>query len=314
MNWVALNCPQCSAPLPRVAIWRAVKCASCGALINRTESMVMRDSFRQALSRARQAQGAAGGDLQCCGESYHVIQRLGDGDISQVYLARRTGRQPFLATIKVSSAAGCSVRYAREAEALRELQASQSGAASVYAAQRLPEVIAQGPVEGPGGRQALVLRHPIGYWGSLAALSERFSHGIDPRHAVWIWRRMLDVLHFLHAQGWIHGDVRPEHALVHAANHGVLLIGWASAQKNTDERAAAVDLVRCARVVRVLVCGAAGSGKLPPSVPAAFSELLTQASEDDLFCQAQGANGLDILLRRAAQEAFGPPSFLSLDI
>ena len=107
-------------------------------------------------------QVAAGSDLQCGGESYHLIQSLGDGEISQVYLARRVGMLPFLATIKVSSAAGSPVRYAREAEVLRDLQAAQSGAASVYAAQRLPEVIAQGPVEGANSKQALVLRHPIG--------------------------------------------------------------------------------------------------------------------------------------------------------
>lgn len=314
MNWVALNCPQCSAPLPRVAIWRAVKCTSCGALINRTESLVMRDSFRQALLRARQAQGAAGGDLQCAGESYHVIQSLGGSETSQVYLARRISGQPFLATIKLSAASAAAVRYAREAEVLKELQSLQEGAASVYAAQRLPEVIAQGPVVGHDGRQALVLRHPIGYWGSLAALSERFSNGIDPRHVVWIWRRMLDVLHFVHAQGWAHGDVRPEHALVHAPNHGVLMIGWASAQKNASARAQAADLLRSARVVRVLVCGAAGSGGLPAGVPAALADLLMRASEDETFCQEKGATGLDGLLRTAAQEAFGPPSFLPLNL
>ncbi len=314
MAWVAITCPQCSAPLPRVAIWRAVKCPSCGALINRTEAMVLRDSFRQALLRARQGHGGAGADLQCGGESYHVIQTLGCGEISQVYLARRVGWQPFLATIKVSSAPAAAVRYAREAEVLRELQASQSGAASVYASQRLPEVIGQGPVEGGASKQALVLRHPIGYWGSLAALSERFSQGIEPRHAVWIWRRLLDVLHFLHAQGWSHGDVRPEHALVHVQDHGVRLIGWASAKKDAGEEGHATDLLRCARVVRVLVCGAGGSGVIPHGVPAGLAELLMRSSEDEKFCQTHGAEGLDALLRTAAQAAFGAPSFLPLII
>lgn len=314
MAWVAITCPQCSAPLPRVAIWRAVKCPSCGALINRTEAMVLRDSFHQALLRARQGQGGAGADLQCGGESYHVIQTLGSGGISQVYLARRIGEQPFLATIKVSSSPDAAASYAREAEVLRELQASQSGAASIYAAQRLPEVITQGPVAGGASKQALVLRHPIGYWGSLAALSERFSNGIDPRHAVWIWRRLLDVLHFLHAQGWSHGDVRPEHALVHVQDHGVRLIGWASAKRNASESDQSTDLLRCARVVRVLVCGAGGSGVIPHGVPAGLTELLMSASEDENFCQTQGAHGLDVLLRTAAQEAFGAPSFLPLII
>jgi serine/threonine protein kinase len=276
--------------------------------------MVMRDSFRQALMRARQGHDAAGSVLRCGGEGYHLMQSLGSGEISQVYLAKRIGRLPFLATVKVSSASVAAARYAREAEVLCELQSSHSGAASIYAAQRLPAVIAQGLVEGAGARHALVLRHPIGYWGSLAALSERFSQGIDPRHAVWIWRRMLDVLHFLHAQGWAHGDVRPEHALVHAPDHGILLIGWASAQKGAGEKTMVADLLRCARVVRVLISGAGGSGVVPQHVPAGLAELLTRASNDESFCRTHGAQGLDALLRTAAQEAFGAPSFLTLDI
>jgi serine/threonine protein kinase len=276
--------------------------------------MVMRDSFRQALVRARQGGNAVGGELRCGGEGYHLIQSLGSGEISQVYLARRIGQQPFLATLKVSSASAAAVRYAREAEVLQELQASQSGAASVYAAQCLPEVIAQGPVEGTAGKQALVLRHPIGYWGSLAALSEHFSQGIDPRHAVWIWRRLLDTLHFLHAQGWSHGDVRPEHALVQPQDHGVRMIGWAMAKKNADESAQARDLQHSARVVLVLVCGTSGAGVVPHGVPAGLAELLRRASEDESFCRTQGAEGLDALLRSSAQASFGVPSFLPLII
>src|SRR4051794_5919587 len=103
MSWVALNCPQCSAPLPRIAIWRAVKCASCGALITRSESVVTRDSFRQALVRARQSTGGVGSGVQCGGQEYHLMQFLGAGEVSEVYLACRIGALPFLATVKLSS-------------------------------------------------------------------------------------------------------------------------------------------------------------------------------------------------------------------
>jgi serine/threonine protein kinase len=290
MSWVALNCPQCSAPLPRVALWRAVKCASCGALITKTESMVMRESFRQALNRARHA----GGDIQCAGERYLLLELLGTGEISKVYLARRIGAIPYLATIKLSSASTAHARYAREAMVLRELHAISS---------LLPEVVAQGPLEDDSSRQALVLAHPTGFWGSLADLRERFAQGIDPRHAVWIWRRMLDILRFIHAQGWSHGDVRPEHALVHPEDHAVRLISWGSAQKNPRHQS--MDLLQSAKTTAAL---------LPHSVPPALGTLLTRANQDEAFCRQQGAQGLDDLLRAAAHEAFGPPSFVPLNI
>ena len=272
----------------------------------------MRDSFRQALVRARQGSDTSGGDLQCGGENYHLMQLVDTGEVSQVYLARRIGVQPFLAIIKLSSASAAAARYAREAEVLRELHASQNGSASDYALQRLPEVIAHGAVEGAVSKHALVLRYPIGYWGSLAALSARFPNGIDPRHAVWVWRRLLDVLHFVHAQGWSHGDVRPEHALVHPQDHAVRLISWASARRDASEKDRAADLVRSAKVVMVLLSGAGGVGAVPHGVPAGLAELVTRASEDADFCRNQGAQGLDASLRAAAQAAFGAPSFVPL--
>jgi hypothetical protein len=312
MAWVALSCPQCSAPLPRVAIWRSVKCPSCGALITRTESVVMRDTFRQALARARQAGGASGGGIQCAGESYLLMQLLGSGDVSEVYLGRRTGMLPFLAAIKLSSAPAAAALYAREAQILQELQAAQDGAASAYAAQNLPAVVAHGSVEGDGARQALVMRYADGYWGSLAALNARFPQGLDPRHAVWVWRRILDVLHFLHAQGWSHGDVRPEHALVHPGNHGVRLVGWASAKKGASTSDQTADLLRCARVVRVLLSGDGAADLAQGAVPAVLAQLVTRASEDEAFCRKEGARGLDALLQAAARAAFGAPAFVPL--
>jgi serine/threonine protein kinase len=313
MAWVALNCPQCSAPLPRVAIWRSVKCASCGALITRTGALVSRDTFRQALNRARQGFGATvGGDFQCGGESYRLVQHLGDGEISHVYLAQRVGAFPFLATVKISSAPGAASQYAREAQVLRELQSAESGAASAYCLQHLPVVVAQGVVPGDGNKHAIVMRYPNGFWGSLAALNSRFPQGLDPRHAVWIWRRLLDVLHFLHAQGWSHGDVRPEHALVHPADHGVRMIGWASAQQGTGARDRGRDLQRSARVALVLLSGAGSS--LPGGVPVELAQLVTQASEDEDFCRHHGSPGLDNLLRSTARAVFGPPSFVHLSV
>ena len=314
MAWVALTCPQCSAPLPRVAIWRSVKCGSCGALITRTEAVVQRETFRQALVRARQGDAASGQSIQCGGQDYLLMQLLGSGEISQVYLGRRIGTLPFLTTIKLSSAPAAAAIYAREAQVLRELRESPGSAAGSYLSQVLPEVVAHGPVGTEAAQQALVLRHPNGYWGSLAALNERFAQGLEPRHAVWIWRRMLEELGLVHGQGWAHGDVCPEHALVHPGDHGVRLIGWAAAQPSASAKAQATDLLRSARIVRVLLSGATDPGGVPSQVPADLAQLVMQASQDVEFCRRHSAAGLDAWLRAAAKAAFGPPAFVPLII
>jgi serine/threonine protein kinase len=242
------------------------------------------------------------------------MQALGVGETSQVYLARRTGSQPLLVTIKLSSSPKSEELYAREARISQELQQLDSEGAGSYYSSLLPEVIAHGAVEGNHAGQALVLRHPSGYWGSLATLNERFAPGIDPRHSVWIWRRMLDVLNFVHDRGWSHGDVRPEHALVHPHDHGVRLIGWSSAKKGAVENDKVTDLCRSARVVQVLLCGTSGSGTVPGGVPTGLAQLVTKASTDHEFCRLHGAVGLDALLRAEAKAAFGSPAFVPLKI
>jgi serine/threonine protein kinase len=304
MTFVALSCPQCSAPLPRVAIWRSVKCAACGSLVTRTEQLVRRDDFRQAWRRAQSSEG-----IVCGGASYRLVQELGSGENSKVHLALRLGVVPALVVMKLSSAPAAAAAFAREAEVLRELQKTGDDVAGAFFSRLLPEVVAVGAVE-DSGRHALVLRHPNGFWGSLAALSERFPAGLDPRHAVWIWRRMLDVLGFIHNHGWCHGDVRPEHALVHPEDHAVRLIGWGSARKGADSKQKAADLSRSARVVQVLLYG--GSGVKPASLPPGLAKLVTHAAEDPDFCHAHGARGLDALLLAEARAAFGPPAFVPL--
>jgi serine/threonine protein kinase len=313
MNWVAVACPQCGAPLPRLALWRAVNCRACGSLIVKRESLVKREDFRQALVRARHDAGAAHHSMQCGGASYALLQSLGHGEISQVHLARRVGAFPLLVTIKLSSASTAARRYAQEAAVLRELQATDGGTAA-YFSQRLPEVVAQGCVDDRPDRQALVLRHPNGFWGSLAALNEAFPAGLDPRHAVWIWRRLLEVLGFIHDHGWCHGDVRPEHALVHPQDHGVNLIGWAAARKGASAQDQAGDLTRSARVVSVLLSGASERGGVPSHVPADLAQLVARAAAGADFCRSQRAHGLDAALRAAARAAYGPPSFLPLTL
>jgi serine/threonine protein kinase len=313
MAWVALTCPQCGSPLPRVALWRSVKCASCGSLVTKTESIVERDSFRQALNRARADSGVHSA-IVCGGAAYQLIQELGAGENSQVYLARRVNSLPLLVVIKLFSAAKAKAAFTREAQVLRELQSLDGDGVGAYFSRLLPELIAQGAVEGNDGRQALVLRHPSGFWGSLAALNERFASGLDARHAVWIWRRQLEVLGFIHTHGWSHGDVRPQHALVHPQNHGIRLIGWTSARSTASDKDKAADLCRSARVIQVLLCGTSGSGALPDNVPTGLAQLVTRAAADADFCRSHGATGLDALLRTEARTAFGPPSFVSLTI
>ncbi len=243
---------------------------------------------------------------------------LGRGEHSDVLLAERVGAQAERVTIKLSRSAADAGALECEAAALDALQTLDVPGAA-YFTQRLPQPIGLGLAELDGGplRTALALRHPPGFWGSLADVIAQQRAGIDPRHAVWIWRRMLEVLSFVHDAGWTHGDIAPEHALVHPRDHGVLLIGWCRARQATGAdhaTAAASDLARSAWTVRALLHGnAAGEPEYGSHTPAPFAALLRRCCDGGDALVRQGAGEIHKKLTAAARESFGAPQFVHFD-
>jgi hypothetical protein len=314
---LALSCPQCSAPLPRAARWRTVNCSYCGATIVRGTETVERESFRAALRRAN-ADVPGGRILTWRGARYRVLAPLATGEHSEVLLAERLGALPERVTLKLARDAAADKVLLREAAVLQSLQ-ELSAAGAAYFTRRLPQPLGTGLAEGlgDGARQALVLRHPTGFWGSLQSVQQANPQGIDARHAVWLWRRMLEVLAFVHGTGWTHRDLSPAHALVHPRDHGVLLIGWSRAQHATGSaHTAAVmrDLMQCAWTVRaVLHGGDADEPGVGGRTPAPLAALLRQCSEDPATCQRLGAQGIEQALSAASREAFGAPQFVRFD-
>lgn len=307
LAFAALTCPQCGGALPRQALWRMVACPYCNAQVTRSEQVVQRAAFRAALERVNARPCGPGQQLSIGGRRYRVLATLARGVSSEVLLAERCAVVPERVTLKLVHSATHSL--AREAEVLQQLQGLQ-GAGAAYFSQRLPQVVTLSRTGEPGHeREALVLRQPVGFWGSLAEVQRAHAHGLqDERHAVWIWRRLLEVLGYVHGAGWTHGDVSPEHALVHPGDHGVLLIGWSRARQGGR---VAHDLMQSAWTVRSLL---QGPGDTEPAIPARLpkplADLLQAASTDAGWCERIGATGLDQALVAAARAAFGPPQFV----
>lgn len=321
LSLLALSCPQCSAPLPRAARWRTVNCSYCGATIVRGTETVERESFRAALRRAN-GDVPGGRILTWRGARYRVLAPLATGEHSEVLLAERLGALPERVTLKLARDSAADKVLLREAAVLKSLQ-ELPVAGAAYFTRRLPQPVGTGVSTGvaeglgDGARQALVLRHPTGFWGSLQDVQQANPQGIDPRHAVWLWRRMLEVLAFVHGAGWTHRDLSPAHALVHPRDHGVLLIGWSRAQHATGAAhtgAVVRDLMQAAWTVRaVLDGGGAGEPSVGRRTPAPLAALLRQCSEDAAACQRLGAQGIEQALSAASTEAFGPSRFVPFD-
>jgi sarcosine oxidase delta subunit len=304
------QCPQCGGSLPRQALWRAVNCSYCKAVVTLNTRWVERAEFHAAWQRAHARPAAAAGWLALQGRDYRLLRPLGSGQAAEVWLAERHGTARLRAVLKLQRDPGDAL--AHEADTLRALQGLQA-ADSAYFSLRLPQVLALGRGQGGGhDGPVLALRAWPGFWGSLAEVLDNHPQGLaDARHAVWLWRRVLELLAYLHRNGWCHRDLRAEHWLIHPGDHGVHLVGWRTAARAADP---AVDLQQSAWTLRAALAGLGDAAPaLPARCPPALADLLLRASEDRDWCRAEGADGLARRLGAAALADFGPPRFVPFD-
>lgn len=299
-----LACPQCGGSLPRQALWRTVNCSYCKAVVTLNDRWVARAEFRAAWARAHARPEGGGEWLTLRGADYRLIAPVGQGELSSVWLAERHGAARLRAVVKIAPL-GARESLSAEADTLWRLQAL-TGPGSAYFSLRLPQPLL---LDHATGHAVLAMRAWPGFWGSLADVLALHPQGIvDARHAVWLWRRVLELLEHLHPQGWCHGDLRPEHWLIHPADHGVHLVGWGRAARGADP---AIDLQQSAWAVRAALAGPGDAAPvLPPRCPPALTQLLQRSSEDPDWCRREGAAGLARQLSAAALADFGPPRFV----
>ncbi len=306
MAFHALKCPSCGGPLPGRA-WRAVvTCSYCGSAFASDGAIVRAAEFRRALA-AMEEQGAGNADARLCGVPYRVLGHLGSGTRCDVLLAARASPLTERVVIKALRA-GDPGGLDRAWEAICALQESEAQGADVFTA-RLPQPVARGKLEGPaGGREALAVRHASGFVHTLEDVSRAYPRGVDPRHAVWIWRRTLELLGFVHASGWSHGALEPAHVLVHARDHGVAFAGWSAAsQLSAAPQSRRRDLALSARCAASVLAGAA-----PPQPLAILMRPFLDGGARAL--PTEDAWELAERVAEAAGQAFGPPKYVELSM
>jgi len=151
--------------------------------------------------------------------------------------------------VKVARDAASNDLVANEAAVLRHLHVSD---ADGRLAPFLPAIEASFRFDdGPGAtpRLANVLRldDAIASPDELHTLGEvrtAYRDGLDPKDVAWIWRRVLNVLGFVHKQGVVHAAVLPPHVLIEPREHKLVLVDWcASAQADSAGASAPVNIL-----------------------------------------------------------------------
>lgn len=141
------------------------------------------------------------------------------GDLADVYHAvDGAGAE---AAVKVGRHAVDGDLLLNEAKRLRTLFPANARDEKFY--RYLPRVMASGKLA--GGRVVTALPW-CGEYHSLAEVRAAYPAGVESATAVWIFKRILAGLGFVHGKGVVHGAILPEHVLVHPVTHGAKLVDW----------------------------------------------------------------------------------------
>ncbi len=330
-----IACPHCGAPLPKDAWWRkTVTCAFCKAAVIQVTERVNGRDFLEARRRLQQTDVPLALGLRCAaaGQTYQLKHCIAEGESGRVFFASRTSRLGERVLIKVLRDSADADFFQRESEALNAIQkfSAQNG---IPFASWLPALQFSGEAQFDNGKQRIQLyRYPSGFAHTLADIVTLCPGGIDVKHGVWIWKRILDALHLVHQSGLGHGAVLPQHVAIHARDHGAKLLGFACCAPlervlpAIDERhrshyprfstplrlTRTLDLVMAARTVRLVLKGAIVDAETIP-LDSGFLALLNQCCEPTGL-PTDEAWALKKLVSAAAEQSYGAPHFLSLNL
>ena len=332
----ALMCPQCNAPLKPSRFARTVTCSYCGATVQLGESTVSRETFRKAFMAWNSPQSYPVTNWLSLGDSHWAVdEMLGKGDVSDVYSGMRARWPSELVLIKVLRDAREPTPFENEWTALQTLQNSDAPGADTFTT-LLPNPVTRGTVTGGSfaGSRVNIFRWAAGFKHTFESVWRAHPQGIPPRASIWVWRRMLEVLSFIHNSGMVHGAVLPPHLLVQENEHGVRLVGYGCAglsgrklQAVSEEHRALypkgikagstltpqLDISMSARCVVYILGGDPADASLPAAVPAPLAKVLRRVAQSDPSgYAADNAWALRGELGDIADNVFGAPQFIPI--
>jgi hypothetical protein len=318
MVYVALECPRCGANIPPGA-GATVVCAYCSATLVQTKSgFRVTDAFAdEALESPHLPR------FWLKGARYRVDGRIARGESAEVLLARRDHRVGERVIAKVLRASTDRDRLESEWSTIEALLASRARGGPHFT-RLMPQPVANGEARfGTKGEQgerfATLYRFESGFVHDFVAVQEAYPQGIPATAAVWMYKRILETLVFIHESGFVHGAILPRHLLVHSRDHGVRMCGFTCAGRAGEALVARVatdlafypdavatltpslDIAMSARCVLWLLAG--DLAKTP-------EEITTVVSDAAAGRGAETALAVLDRLDAAALALFGPPRYV----
>jgi hypothetical protein len=329
----AVMCPQCNAPLAPHRLARSVVCSYCGATVQLDESSVSAEIFHKAFRVWNSPGSYQIPSWLSIGESHWALHTcIANGDISDVYTGQRARWPTELAILKLLRDRQDTAFFDNEWEVLQALQRSNAPGSGTFIT-LLPQPIIHGDIitGSYAGQRVNIFRWAIGFYHTFEEVLREYPQGIPPRASIWIWRRILEVLSFVHNSGMVHGAVLPSHLLVQEHEHGVRLVGYGSAgpvgeklrtiphryesfyPKPVRMLTAQLDLTMSARCIVAILGGNPETGALPRTVPSRLARLVQQIALSNRNSSArEDAWSIREELGVIAGEVFGSPQFIPI--
>lgn len=329
-------CPQCNAPLTPHQFARSIVCAYCGATVRLDESSVSAEKFHQAFKVWNSPESYQISSWVSINNSHWALEKcIAHGERSEVYFARRARWPTELAILKLLREREAIAQFDNEWEALQRLQHSQAPGADNFT-MLLPQPILHGDLTygAHKGSRISIFRRASGFMHTFDQVIQAYPNGIAPQASIWIWRRILEILAFIHASGMAHGAVLPAHLLVQENEHGVRLVGYGCAGQSGEKLASIspgyesyypqampsrpklttqLDLAMSARCIVAMLGGDPVTAVLPATIPAKLAGIVQRialSAADDQF--REDAWALREELGLISDEVFGPARFIPI--
>lgn len=334
----AIMCPQCNAPLAPHKFARSVVCSYCGTTVQLGESSISAEQFHKAFRVWNSPESYSIPIWISIGDSHWALhQCIANGEYSDVYTGQRARWPTELALIKILRDQRDLALFDNEWNVLQALQRSKAPGAETFTA-LLPQPIIHGDNSSGSnmGQRVSVFRWASGFHHTFEEVIQAYPHGIRPRASIWVWRRILEILSFLHNSGIIHGAVLPSHLLVQENDHGVRLVGYSAAgslgekllaisrhyeafyprsSRSRSNLTTQLDLMMSARCIVALLGGNYETGALPAAVPSRLAGLIKQiAMTEPASSVPIDAWSIRQELGSIANDVFGPPQFIPIDM
>lgn len=256
------------------------------------------------------------------GDPYVILGMVGDGEFCNVFYAQRDNPREMVA-LKVPREGTPTFADAlrREANLIREL-ASSSVKGTEYFSTFLPPLLETVKLTSDSwSTTANRYLWRTGFHYTFEDVLRRYPNGVDAKTAIWMWKRALSFLGWLHLAGYVHSSCTPQHLLIHPRDHGLVFAGWSRVARIGTPLVARspgyefyypsdiwgggkvtpeTDIVMSARCIYRVLGG--DSSNLPTSVPGELASLVVDVSQGK---RIQGAWDLLRVVDNTAKKLYG---------